>query len=207
MLDFLVNFVGNLGHWGYLVIFLVVALECQAVLGLAMPGESLVLVGGFFAEQGTFDLAVLVTVISLAAIIGDSLGYELGRHLGRAWLLKFGGRFGLRQEHLDRVDKFFLHHGGKAVFSSHFLHLFRSLMPFAAGSRRVPYLKFLTFNAMGCIVWASLFAVLGYLAGKSWRIAAQWVGRAGEIVGVVLLFVLVFGWLWRRLSRRGTVQR
>ena len=83
MVDQLVNFVGHLGHWGYLVIFLVVALECQAILGLVMPGESLVLVGGFFAEQGVFDLAGLILVISLAAILGDSIGYELGRYLGR----------------------------------------------------------------------------------------------------------------------------
>lgn len=139
MLDHLINFVGHLGHWGYLAIFIVVALECQAALGLIMPGESLVLVGGFFAEQGVFDLGVLIFVVSIAAILGDSIGYELGRHLGRGWLLKHGRRFGLRQEHMDRVDGFFVRHGGKAVFGSHFLHLLRALMPFVAGSRRMRY--------------------------------------------------------------------
>jgi membrane protein DedA with SNARE-associated domain/membrane-associated phospholipid phosphatase len=201
MFDLLVNFIGNLDHWGYLVIFLVVALECQAVLGLVMPGESLVLMGGFFAEQGVFELPVLIMVISLAAVVGDSIGFQLGRKLGRGWLAQYGARFGLRHEHLDRVDGFFVKHGGEAVFSSHFLHLLRSLMPFIAGSRRMPYLKFLSFNAAGCIVWASMFTVLGYLAGKSWRIAAKWIGGASEIVGAVLVLLILVILIWRHLER------
>ncbi|MBU1565533.1 MAG: bifunctional DedA family/phosphatase PAP2 family protein [Proteobacteria bacterium] len=201
MFDYLINFVSHLGHWGYLVIFLVVALECQALLGLFMPGESLVLVGGFFAEQGVFDLDILIFVISLAAILGDSIGYELGRHLGRGWLVKHGGRFGLRQEHLVRVDDFLLTHGGKAVFSSHFLHLLRSLMPFVAGERGMPYLRFLIFNALGCIVWATVFVWVGYVAGKSWRIAEKWIGAAGKIVGGALLLAIALFWLWRWLVR------
>ncbi|MBK5273575.1 MAG: bifunctional DedA family/phosphatase PAP2 family protein [Desulfuromonadales bacterium] len=201
MLDYLINFVGNLGNWGYLVIFLVVALECQALLGLFMPGESLVLVGGFFAEQGVLDPGVLIVVVSSAAIIGDSIGYELGRHLGRGWLLKHARRFGLHQENLDRVDNFFARHGGKAVFSSHFLHLLRSLMPFVAGDRRMRYLKFLLFNAMGCIVWASVFVMLGYVAGEGWRVAAKWIGVASKIVGGALLLTFALIWLWRWLGR------
>ncbi len=201
MLDHLIDFVGHLGHWGYLVIFIVVALECQALFGLFMPGESLVLVGGFFAEQGLLDLRVLIFVISSAAILGDSIGYELGRHLGRGWLLKHGRRFGLRQEHLDRVDGFFVRHGGKAVFGSHFLHLLRALMPFVAGARRMRYVKFLLFNAVGCIVWATVFATLGYLTGETWRVAAKWIGAASEIVGGALLLAIALGWLWRWLGR------
>ncbi len=201
MLDYLINFVGDLGHWGYLVIFIVVALECQALLGVVMPGESLVVAGGFFAEQGLLDPGVLIVVISIAAILGDSIGYEFGRHLGRGWLLKHGARFGLRQEHLDHVDSFFVRHGGKAVFGSHFLHLLRALMPFVAGARRMRYPKFLLFNAAGCIVWATVYVLLGYLAGKSWHVAAKWIGRASEIGGGALLLAIALGWLWRWLGR------
>ena len=201
MLDQLITFAGQLGHWGYLVIFIGVALECQVLLGFIMPGESLVLAGGFFAEEGLLHPGVLIVVISIAAILGDSIGYELGRHLGQGWLLKQGGRFGLRQEHLHRVDGFFVRHGGKAVFGSHFMHLLRSLMPFVAGARRMRYLKFLLFNALGCMVWATVFVSLGYLAGETWRAASKWIGRASEIIGGALLLAIALGWLWRWLGR------
>ncbi len=208
MLDYLINFVAHLGHWGYLVIFIVVALECQAFLGLVMPGESLVLVGGFFAEQGLLDPWGLILVISMAAIFGDSIGYELGRHLGRGWLLKYEGRFGLRREKLDRVDTFLVRHGGKAVFASHFMHLLRALMPFIAGARRMPYPKFLFFNAVGCMVWATVYVSLGYFAGESWRDVAKWLGDASEIVGGILLFFIALVLLWRWLGRHeAEVQR
>jgi membrane protein DedA with SNARE-associated domain len=201
MLDNVLHFVNPIGHWGYLVIFLIVMLECQALLGLFMPGESLVLAGGFLAEQGLLDPGVLIFVISAAAILGDSIGYELGRHLGRRWLIQHGRRFGFRQEHLDRVDRFLEHHGGKAVFTSHFMHLMRALMPFAAGASRMRYWQFLIFNAGGCIVWATTFTALGYFVGTSWQVAAKWVGRASEIIGGALLLIIALGWLWRWLVR------
>lgn len=201
MLDYLINLAGHLGHWGYLVIFIVVVLECQALLGLFMPGESLVLVGGFFAEQGVLNPYVLIGVISCAAILGDSVGYELGRRLGQDWLLKHGTRFGLRQEHMDRVNGIFVRHSGKAVFGSHFMHLLRALMPFIAGAHGMRYPKFLIFNAAGCIVWATVFVLIGYLAGASWHVAEKWIGRASEIVGGALLLAIALLWLWRWLGR------
>lgn len=201
MLDYMISVAERLGHWGYLVIFIVLVLECQPMLGFVMPGESLVLAGGFLAGQGLFDLGDLVVVISMAAILGDSIAYELGRHLGCEWLLAHGKRFGLRQEHLHRVDGFFVRHGGKAVFGSHFMHLLRALMPFVAGARHMPYRKFLLFNAVGCIVWATVFVLLGYVAGESWRVTAKWIGRGSEIAGGALLLAIALGWLWRWLGR------
>jgi undecaprenyl-diphosphatase len=203
MLEDLISFVGSLGPWGYLVLFLVLVVECQAVLGLAMPGESLVLVGGFFAGQGVLDPVVLIAVISIAAILGDSIGYGLGRQLGRQWLVKHGMRFGLRREHLDRVDGLFAKHGGKAVFGSHFLHLLRPLMPFVAGDRRMRYQKFLLFNALGCIAWASVYVTLGFGAGESWRMAAEWAGFTGKIVISGLLLTVALVWFWRWRGRQG----
>ena len=99
------------------------------------------------------------------------------------------------------MDLFLDKHGGKAVFGSHFLHLLRALMPFVAGDRRMHYWKFLRFNAIGCIVWASVFVLLGYVAGESWRVAAKWVGIASEILGGALLLALALGLLWRWVGR------
>ena len=201
MLDNLISFVDRLGHWGYLIIFLVVVMECQAFLGLAMPGESLVLVGGFLAKRGLLDLGDLIFVVSAAAILGDTIGYELGRYLGRGWLLKHGRRFGFLQERLDRVEGFFDRHGGKAVFASHFMHLMRALMPFVAGSCRMRYRRFLVFNAAGCIVWATTFVLGGYFVGAGWQLVAQRIGRASEIAGAALLLAIAVVWLWHWLGR------
>ena len=201
MLDNLIILVDRLGSWGYLIIFLVVALECQVFLGLAMPGESLLLAGGFFAGQGVLDLGRLIIVVSAAAILGDTIGYKLGRHLGRGWLFKQGRRLGIGQERLSRVEGFFVRHSGKAVFASHFMHVMRSLMPFVAGSCRMHYIKFLFFNAAGCIVWATTFVLGGYFVGASWHVVAKWIGRASEIAGGALLLALALGWFWRWLGR------
>jgi undecaprenyl-diphosphatase len=197
MLENLISFVGSLGPWSYLVLFMVLVVECQALLGLAMPGETLVLMGGFLAGQGVLDPVILIAVIAGAAILGDSIGYGLGRRLGGPWLVKHGRRFGLRQQHLDRVAGLFAKHGGKAVLGSHFLYLLRPLMPFVAGDRRMPYQKFFLFNALGCIAWASIYVSLGFGAGESWQMAAEWAGFAGKIVGSGLLLAVALVWLWR----------
>ncbi len=201
MLDRLVDIAGLVGPWGYLIVFAIVMLECQAILGLFLPGESLVLLGGFLAGRGAFDPGTLVLVVSLAAIVGDSVGYRLGRVLGLEWLARSAGRLGARRENLDRVGAFMARHGGKAAFAGHFTHLMRALMPYVAGASRMPYRRFLVFNAAGCIAWASAFVALGYLAGESWRVAAKWAGRAGEIVGGACLLAIGVYWLWRWLVR------
>ena len=95
MLDYLVSLVGRLGQWGYLVIFLGAMLESAAFLGLIIPGESLVLVTGFFAAQGVLDLDVLIVTVAIGAALGDSIGYEMGRWMGRPALLHYGRYFGL----------------------------------------------------------------------------------------------------------------
>lgn len=199
MVDYFVDFASRLGHWGYLIVFVVVMLECQALLGLFMPGESLVLMSGFLAGRGTFDLDVLIVTISVAAIAGDSIGYGLGHHLGREWLLRYGRWFGIRQTHLAKVDGYFAQHGGKSAFFSHFMHLLRSLMPFLAGASRMGYWRFFSYNAIGCILWATIFALLGYFFGESWDLLEEWIGRAGAVFGVVLLAIIGLAWLWQWL--------
>jgi membrane protein DedA with SNARE-associated domain/membrane-associated phospholipid phosphatase len=197
MREYLLDFAERLGHWGYLVIFIVVMLECQALLGLFMPGESLVLMSGFLAGQGAFDLDALIVTVSVAAIVGDGIGFALGRHLGRDWLVRHGHWIGVRESHLDKVDSYFQRHRGKSVLASHFMHVLRALMPFMAGASEMRYWSFFLPNALGCVLWASIFALLGYLFGQSWDLLEKWIGRAGAIVGSMLLFLFALGWLWR----------
>jgi membrane protein DedA with SNARE-associated domain/membrane-associated phospholipid phosphatase len=201
MVDYIADIARQLGPWAYLIIYLVVMLECQPLLGLFMPGETLVVASGFLAREGVFDLKILIIVIAAAAVIGDSIGYELGRRLGRGWLQYYGHWFGVRERHLERVDAFFIRHGGKSVFFSHFLHLLRALMPFMAGASRLPYLRFVFYNTLGCVLWATIFVVLGYFFGHSWELIHRWAGRAGAVLGAFFLFLLALGWIWGWVAR------
>jgi undecaprenyl-diphosphatase len=197
----IIDFARQLGPWGYVIVYLVVMFECQPLLGLFMPGETLVVASGFLARGGAFDLKVLIPVVALAAVVGDSIGFELGRRLGRGWLQYYGHWFGVRDTHLAKVDGYFLRHGGKSVFFSHFLHLLRALMPFMAGASGMPYLRFVFYNTLGCILWASTFAVLGYFFGQSWELLHRWAGRAGAVLGALLLLILILGSMWGYVVR------
>jgi membrane protein DedA with SNARE-associated domain/membrane-associated phospholipid phosphatase len=197
MLDHLIRLVSHLGHWGYLIIFLGALLESAAFLGLVVPGESLVLLGGFLAAQGVLDVGDLLTLVAVGAIIGDSIGYELGRHFGRSWLLRHGRWAGLRARHFAPVDAFFEHHGGKTVFIGRFVGFLRALSPFVAGSSGMHYPRFLMYNVLGAVLWSVAFVLLGYFLGASWRLVEHWIGPASAILGGLLLLVIVLGWLWR----------
>ena len=197
MLDYLIDLVGRLGNWAYLLIFLGATLESAAFLGLFVPGESLVLVAGFFAAQGLLDLDVVIATVAAGAAIGDSIGYELGRRLGRPGLLRYGTRFGLNQALISRADEFFARHGGASVFLGRFVGFARVLVPFLAGSSRMPYLRFLMYNALGAVLWSVVIVLLGFFLGQSWRMAEHWIGRASAIIGGAIVFVLALAWLWR----------
>lgn len=202
MFQYLVDLITRLGNWGYLVIFLGAALESAAFLGLAVPGESLVLVAGFFAHRQVLDLDGVILVVVAGAIIGDNIGYELGRHLSRAWLLRYGRRFGLKAKHVARAEDFFTRYGGRAVLLGRFVGFARVLVPFIAGASRMRYRHFLIYNAIGAALWGVAFTLLGYSLGASWHVAEQWIGRGSAIVGGALVAAGLAVWLWRRRARR-----
>jgi len=195
--DYLIDLAGRLGNWAYLLIFLAATLESAAFLGLIVPGESLVLVAGFFAGQGLLDLDILLVAVAIGAAIGDSIGYELGRRLGRPGLLRYGSRFGLNQARIHRADEFFARYGGMSVFFGRFVGFGRALVPFLAGSSHMPYRRFLPYNVLGAALWSAVVVLLGFFLGQSWRAAERWIGVASAIIGGAIVFVLFLGWLWR----------
>jgi membrane protein DedA with SNARE-associated domain len=202
LIEQLNNLLLGFEQWGYVIVFLIVLLECQAFFGLFMPGESMVMLAGFLAADDVFDLRLLIGLVALAAIMGDSIGYEFGRWLGRDWLRRHGPSFWLRPERLDRMDAFFARHGGWSVFFAHFLHVGRALMPFLAGAAHLPYLRFLTFNAIGCALWAAIYSLVGYYFGEHWRLVEHWLGRASVMTGIFLGLVIAMIWLWRWIGTR-----
>lgn len=202
MLEALIRFVARLGEWGYLIVFGVAVLECAAFLGLLIPGESIVVFSGFLAERGVFDLEVIIPVAAIGATLGDNIGYEIGRRLGRPWLLRHGRLLKLRARHLDRAEAFFKRHGNQAVFLGRFIGFARALVPFVAGAARMKYRWFLLYNALGAMLWSVLAVLLGYFAGASWRVVERRLGQGGAIAGGLVLLALVAWWLWRRRKRK-----
>ena len=169
-----------------LLVFALPALEASAFVGFIFPGEIGVLLGGVLANQHKLALwAVLIAGIA-GAIIGDSVGYEVGRRYGR-WLLdKIPNRI-LKQEHLDRAEESVRRNGGKAVFLGRFTAALRVLVPGFSGMSSIPYPKFLAWNAAGGTLWASTFVVLGYLVGSQY----QRVEHNATLVGILLLAAIV----------------
>ncbi len=168
-----------------------------------LPGETAVLLGGVLAHEHQVSLPLIAAVAVLAAITGDSVGYEVGRHFGTRLL---NSRvFANRRAGVEKAQQALRRHGGKAVFLARFTAFLRAVMPGLAGSARMPYRRFLAFNAAGGLVWATGFTMLGYLAGASYHKVEKAAGRASEIIlALIVVAVLAFVIARRRRERHHT---
>ena len=202
MIERVLNMIGLLGHWGYLIIFVAAFLESSAFMGLLMPGESVVVLSGFLASQGYLEIGDVLWVVSLGAVLGDSVGYSLGKAIGRGYFKRHKRLLFLKEKHFQRVDTYFQQHGGKTIFFGRFVGFLRAMAPFAAGMSRMPYGRFLIYNAAGGILWSVCFILLGFFFGQSWQLIEKWAGRTGLFALFLLLVVIGFGYLYRTLVKR-----
>jgi len=202
MIERLLDTIGLLGHWGYLVIFLAAFLESSAFMGLLVPGESVVVLAGVLASQGYFDLGDCLWVIALGAVLGDSVGYILGKAVGRGYFERHRRLLFLKEKHILKVDEYFERHGGKTIFFGRFVGFLRAMAPFVAGMARMPYRRFFVYNVSGGVLWSVSFTLLGYFFGQSWQLIEKWSGRAGVFVLFVLLIAAGFGYMYRTVVRR-----
>jgi len=178
------------------LVFLLPALEASAFLGVVVPGEVGVILGGVLANQHKLALAAVLVAGITGAIIGDSLGYAVGKRYGETLLSKIPRRL-LKPEHVTRTEETIRRLGGKAVFVGRFTAALRALVPGMAGMSRMPYQRFLPWNALGGLVWATGFVVLGYLAGSQY----QRLERYANYIGLALLAAIAGYFLLRRTRR------
>jgi membrane-associated protein len=179
-----------------LVVFTLPALEASTLLGLVVPGEIAVLLGGAFANQGRLPLAAVMIAAVAGAVAGDSIGYALGARWGPRLFARASGRAGQR---LDRAQAFVRRYGGPAVLLGRWTAVLRALVPAVAGAGRVPYRRFLAFNLAGGTLWGVTVAAIGFLAGAAYGRAERRLGLAGAaLVAVVVLALLGGRWLGRR---------
>jgi len=184
----------------YVVVALVVFSEDALFVGFVIPGETAAVLGGVLASRGHVQLWWMLPLVVVAAVLGDSVGYEVGRHLGpRILELRMLRK---RRKRLDEAQDFLRRRGGAAVFLGRFVAFFRAVMPALAGTAQMRYSKFLAFNAAGGLVWGAAFVLLGYLAGNSYATIEKAVGRGALVVVLVLMIIVAISLRIRKHRRR-----
>jgi membrane-associated protein len=169
-------------------VFTLPALEASTLLGIVVPGELAVVLGGVLAHQGRVPLWAVVVAGAAGAVAGDSVGYAIGRGVGERLLAHLPHRL-VPPRQVERATALVRRVGGRAVFVGRFTASLRALVPGLAGVAGVPYRTFVAYNLAGGVVWATGFVLLGFAAGPAWRTAERVAGGAG----LVLLGVIVAG--------------
>jgi membrane protein DedA with SNARE-associated domain len=172
----------------YVIVFALVFAEDAIFIGFVIPGETAAVLAGVSSTLGTTNVVVAIVVVVVAAILGDSVGYEIGKHVFGPRILS-GRLLGRHRHKLSRAEDFLQRRGGSAVFLGRFTAFFRAMMPALAGAAGMPYRTFLLWNALGGIVWGTLFVTIGHVAGQSYQAVEQKVGR-GLAIGVVAVVVV-----------------
>lgn len=171
-------------------VFVLPALEASIFLGFILPGETAVVVGGFFAYEGKLPIALVIVVACVGAILGDSAGYAIGQRWGDALLAKAPKRF-VKPAHIEQGKRLINRLGGRSVFIGRWTAVLRALVPSLCGTARMEYRSFLLWNATGGVTWAVAFSLVGYLAGSAWQRVENYTNTAGYVVfGVALVAVI-----------------
>jgi membrane protein DedA with SNARE-associated domain/membrane-associated phospholipid phosphatase len=179
----------RLGSLTYLVVGALAFLETGAFVGFIAPGETAVLVGGLVAGQGHISLLVLIAVVWTCAVAGDVTSYQLGRRLGREWLLRHGDRLKITEERLHVVERFFERRGGTTIIVGRFLGFVRPIAPFIAGTSRMPFRRFIAYDVLAAGLWAATFCMLGDVFWRSLDRVTTYVSRGLFAFGTVVVLI------------------
>jgi membrane-associated protein len=180
----------------YTVVAALVFCEDALFFGFVLPGETAVVLGGVVAGQGRVSVYWLAAVVVVAAVAGDSIGYEVGRRFGPRILQTKALRG--HEVRIEHARDFIRRRGPAAVFLGRFIAFFRALMPALAGMSRMPYPTFLLFNALGGLVWGVGFTLLGYFAGTAYKRVEKTAGTAVAITVAVIVVAALVVWEIRR---------
>jgi membrane protein DedA with SNARE-associated domain/membrane-associated phospholipid phosphatase len=206
-LDTLLQDIGRgLGAWTYLLVGVLCFLESGAFVGLLIPGETAIVVGGFVAGQGEIDVILLIAIAWFTAVAGDLVSFALGHRLGREFLVKHGPKVQITEARIEQVERFYDHHGGKAVFLGRWVGLVRAVSPFLAASSGMPVRRFLPYDVLAAGGMVTLFALLGFVFWHSLdrvlELARQGLLALGITIAVVVGIVVAVRWLRDDGNRR-----
>ncbi|MDA8320829.1 MAG: DedA family protein [Actinomycetota bacterium] len=187
-----------LDSYGYLAVGGLVTLED---FGIPVPGETILVAASVYAGAGRLSIVVVGIVALAAAVIGDNIGYAIGRFGGHALVLRYGRFVLLTEERLARAEGFFARYGGPIVVVARFIEGLRQLNGIIAGIAEMPWPRFLLFNAIGAALWVGVWTSVGYLAGDHIQVIYAAVTRY-SLYALIVLVVVVAAWAIRFLIRR-----
>lgn len=187
------------GPWTYVLLFVIILCETGLVVTPFLPGDSLLFAAGAMAAlfPDTLGIVTLLVLLSVAAILGDSLNYAIGRWIGpRAFKID---KWFLKHEHLERTQEFYARHGGKTIVLARFVPIVRTFAPFVAGVGRMHYPQFAFYNVIGGLAWVLICTLAGYFFGNFEPVKKNF---ELVVVGIVLVSVLPLAWEWWAARRR-----
>jgi membrane-associated protein len=203
--DRLTELVAQYGPLSYLVLFVIIFAETGLVVTPFLPGDSLLFAAGAIAATGAIRVEVLLVVCGLAAIIGNTVNYSIGRRVASRFLdeghtLTTIDKW-VKREYVHKAHEFFLKHGGKAVVMARFVPIVRTFLPFVAGGAGMPYGQFMIYNVVGCVLWVGICTMAGFLFGNIPVIKENF-----EIVALAIIGVSVLPMVYELLKARAAAK-
>jgi membrane protein DedA with SNARE-associated domain/membrane-associated phospholipid phosphatase len=177
----------TLGAWTYLLVGAFAFLETGAGVGLIVPGETVMLLGGAVAGQGAISVYLLLAIAWFSAWAGDTASFFIGRRLGREFVLRRGPSLGISNQRFHQVEEYFGRHGGKTILVGRFISLVRALAPFVAGSSGMRYRAFVPYSILGCGLWSAAHILIGYFFSRSIDTAAKYAGRGAFLLATLIV--------------------
>lgn len=192
------------GVWIYAILFLVIFCETGLVVTPFLPGDSLLFLAGALSALGGMDLGLLIGCLSLAALLGDSCNYLIGRTAGERLFSNPDSKI-FRRDYLAHTEAFYAKHGGKTVTMARFLPIVRTFAPFVAGLGRMYYPRFFAFSLLGTLLWVGGLSTLGYFFGNTPFVRQNLTAMILLVIGLSLLPMLI-GWIRHRIRSRAISQ-
>ena len=169
--------------FGYFALFAIVFAESGLFFGFFLPGDSLLFTAGLLASRGVFDIRIAIIGVAISAILGDQVGYWMGKKFGRGFFNKPSSMF-RSPEHVAEAEAFYAKHGPKAIVLARFIPVVRTFAPIVAGIARMDYRTFVTYNILGGVLWSLAFLLGGYYLGK-------FLPDSGNVITMVVLAIVV----------------